>query len=51
MGTELFYADRWTDMKKLKFAFRNFASASKTAPPLPQPLNFIPTKLKKKGHY
>ena len=26
---ELFHADRWTDMTKLTFAFRNFANAPK----------------------
>jgi hypothetical protein len=29
VGTELFHADGQTDMTKLTFAFRNFASASK----------------------
>jgi hypothetical protein len=29
VGPELFYADRRTDMKKLRLAFRNFANAHK----------------------
>ena len=29
VGAELFHAERWTDMKRLIVAFRNFANAPK----------------------